>query len=177
MKYIPLSGLAGKGLRAIVDDEDYAELSKRKWYLDRGGYAIAGAREKQAVMHRVVAKTPRGMITDHINHDKLDNRKSNLRICDRATNNQNRAKPGHLSCRTRHTKKGTTLSWTAKFQRNYVTYRTKTFRGKNLAEVALQQLLAGNYKGRITEYNLKTKEGKTYDTTERRTQIRGLKRT
>ena len=39
-------------------------------------------------MHREILNTPKGMHTDHINHDGLDNRKCNLRIC---TNSQNQA--------------------------------------------------------------------------------------
>ena len=37
-------------------------------------------------MHRVVMNTPKGMDTDHINGDKLDNRKCNLRVCTRSQN-------------------------------------------------------------------------------------------
>ena len=42
-------------------------------------------------MHRYIAKTPDGLETDHINGDKLDNRRANLRIC---TGSQNRRNTG-----------------------------------------------------------------------------------
>lgn len=41
-------------------------------------------------MHREIVGTPEGMDTDHINGDKLDNRRSNLRICTHAQNGANR---------------------------------------------------------------------------------------
>lgn len=41
-------------------------------------------------MHRIVAQTPKGKATDHINGDRLDNRKCNLRICTQSENSKNR---------------------------------------------------------------------------------------
>src|SRR5205085_1670250 len=41
-------------------------------------------------LHRFIMNTPKGMYTDHINFNKLDCRKENLRICTYAQNNQNR---------------------------------------------------------------------------------------
>lgn len=44
-------------------------------------------------MHRVIMNPPVGMEVDHINRNKLDNRRSNLRICTHAENLANRIKP------------------------------------------------------------------------------------
>lgn len=40
-------------------------------------------------MHRVILNTPKGMESDHINGDGLDNRRCNLRICTTSQNQQN----------------------------------------------------------------------------------------
>jgi hypothetical protein len=80
---------------ALVDDDDYEYINQWKWHCNTDGYAVRNiwirneANKKVCrgiSMHRTIAKTPKGMETDHINHQILDNRRSNLRIC---TNSQN----------------------------------------------------------------------------------------
>lgn len=86
-KLIPL-GKSGKF--AIVDEEDYEWLSQWKWRLGNG-YAVRSINRKTTGMHRVINQTPEGLETDHINRNKLDNRKSNLRSATRSANSKNRA--------------------------------------------------------------------------------------
>lgn len=92
MREIPLT----KGKVAIVDDEDYVRLAKYKWHLFSRGYAARGIWEngkvKAIYMHREILNVESGFVTDHINGDRLDNRKENLRICSRAENNRNQKK-------------------------------------------------------------------------------------
>lgn len=92
MKEIPVS----RGKFAIVDDDDYERLSKHKWYCNVYGYAlrdITVSRKKSHIwMHRAVIDTPPGMDTDHINGNRLDNRKCNLRACSASENMRNRPK-------------------------------------------------------------------------------------
>lgn len=64
---------------ALVDDKDYFELRNTRWHLSKGGYARCSSNGKKIYMHHHINKTPRGFHTDHINRNKLDNRKSNLR--------------------------------------------------------------------------------------------------
>jgi hypothetical protein len=87
----------GRGT-AIVDDADYAEVSKHKWRLTsvRNGKGYASAFVKigrtSIGMHRMLMKPPAGMVVDHINGNKLDNRRENLRLCTASQNQWNAGK-------------------------------------------------------------------------------------
>lgn len=85
MKEIQLT----QGKCVFVDDEDYEELSIHKWYF-HNGYAVRAFREnkkhKMILMHRIITKTPKGLYTDHIDGNGLNNQRSNLRV---VTNQQN----------------------------------------------------------------------------------------
>lgn len=93
MRKIPLT----QGKVALVDDADHEWLNQWKWTYGRSGYAVRGeyngGNYKTIRMHRVIVSTPFGKFTDHINGDKLNNQRSNLRICDKAQNGYNREKP------------------------------------------------------------------------------------
>ena len=91
MEYIELT----KGKRTIVDDENFEYLNQWKWRISSHGYAIRRGKSrlgepKQIFMHRIINKTPSTLITDHINKNKLDNRKINLRDADMRLNSINR---------------------------------------------------------------------------------------
>jgi hypothetical protein len=80
--------LLSKGDKTIVDDCDYEYLSQWKWYLSNG-YAISNDRKK---MHRIIMKAKEGEIVDHIDRDKLNNSRTNLRIISREGNVHNQKK-------------------------------------------------------------------------------------
>lgn len=79
-----------KGEAIKVDDEDYPALSKRPWHIHTEGYAKTYRRENGKVitiyMHRLLVPTEKGLVVDHINGDKTDNRRANLRVCRIAEN-------------------------------------------------------------------------------------------
>ncbi len=77
---------------AIVDEEDYEWLCQYKWHASKKGrtwYAASQRSKKRLTMHRVILNAPKGLVVDHINHNGLDNRKENLRLCTYAQNSQN----------------------------------------------------------------------------------------
>lgn len=82
---------------ATIDEEDYDLISKIKWhprkdtntfYAHGNDYSVTP--KKTVQMHRVIMNAKPGEIVDHINHDGLDNRKSNLRICNAFGNARNK---------------------------------------------------------------------------------------
>ena len=85
-----------RGKVAIVDDDDFEELSRHKWRY-KYGYAVRNAptstnKYHLILMHREIINTPDGMQTDHVNGDMLDNRRNNLRVCTHAENMRNAKK-------------------------------------------------------------------------------------
>jgi len=105
-----------QGKETLVDDEDYDELMKYKWCADKvreHWYATRGVWDpltkttKKIRMHQIIMKdcyNEHRKYTDHVNHDTLDNRRCNLRVCTNSENMRN--------CRKRHNKSGYVgVSW------------------------------------------------------------------
>jgi hypothetical protein len=102
MKKIELT----QGYSAIVDDVDYERvMAMGSWSVDIHGqkplhmayaatYTKNGGEHSWTTtrMHRVIVQAKRGMDVDHINHDGLDNRRANLRVCSHAENIRNKRK-------------------------------------------------------------------------------------
>lgn len=91
MKTIDISTPRHQKTFAIVDDEDYEDLVRFKWYMGKNGYAARNIpRPARGIeyMHRRIMGSPCGLV-DHANQAKLDNRRSNLRITDRQGNAAN----------------------------------------------------------------------------------------
>lgn len=74
---------------AIVDDEDFAHLSRWSWHRDRSGYARRGGTYRVSMMHRLVSAAEKGVEVDHVNGNPLDNRRENLRFATRGENARN----------------------------------------------------------------------------------------
>lgn len=78
----------------LLDPEDAHLLARGEWYVTSGGYVRRNFSEncerKYELLHRLVVGAKRGEIVDHVNGDKLDNRRGNLRICTHVENTQNR---------------------------------------------------------------------------------------
>lgn len=97
MKEIPLS----RGLVALVDDDDYAELSQRTWNAMEvsPGKVYAGAATRRngkpsyEYMHRALLNAQKGEYVDHVDGNGLNNTRENIRICTHAQNGSNRSGP------------------------------------------------------------------------------------
>ncbi len=74
--------------RSLIDNLDVDTVSKYKWYLNADGYAIGG-KDNRTRLHRFLLKPDRDNDIDHINNNRLDNRRKNLRECTRKENIRN----------------------------------------------------------------------------------------
>ena len=98
MKTVPLHGKVAAGRVTLVDDEDYELVMQYRWNvkeevrngLPHGPYAVTSYRVAGKIhillMHKLITGWPR---TDHVDHDGLNNQRSNLRPATNAQNQQN----------------------------------------------------------------------------------------
>jgi len=81
----------------LIDDEDFDLVNQYQWYIHpRTGYARGRKKNPECKynfisMHRLIMGIwDKKIEIDHKNHNKLDNRKENLRTCNRSQNTSNR---------------------------------------------------------------------------------------
>lgn len=89
MSVVQLRGTAiidAQGVTILVDDDLPSWIYKQVWGMHVSGYA----RSRQGFLHHaIIGKPPQGMVTDHVNRDKQDCRRQNLRHVSRSTNGLN----------------------------------------------------------------------------------------
>lgn len=77
----------------VIDLEDAEKCKNYKWFLSfdeiLNSFYVKTFKYPYS-LHRVIMDCPKGFVVDHINHNTLDNRKVNLRICTHAENMKNR---------------------------------------------------------------------------------------
>ena len=89
--------LKNTGNKTFIDDDDYKLVTSfGNWYENDSGYAVKKTRVHgkniSIRMHSLINDTPKGWHTDHINGNRLDNRKDNLRAATAQLNAWNRHK-------------------------------------------------------------------------------------
>lgn len=105
----------------LLDDDDFEKFSKWSWQVNNSGYVRRTLKRRMfklpqttIYLHRVMMEPPKGMVVDHINGDKLDNRRQNLRVVTQQQNQWNRHKTN------RNNKSGYTgVTW-AKYNKNWL---------------------------------------------------------
>lgn len=78
------------GGHTLVDELDAELVAAHKWYV-WGCYVVATVDCRTVGLHRVIAGTPKGLVTDHINGNTYDNRRANLRHATYGENRKNTA--------------------------------------------------------------------------------------
>lgn len=89
----PLSGTNGG--HTLIDCSDLATVQELNWRLHTNGYASTEVRQdgrrRRLYLHRVLLAAPPGIEVDHANRDRLDNRRSNLRLATRRQQTANQS--------------------------------------------------------------------------------------
>ena len=74
----------------LIDEEDRERLEAMGKWCIHNGYCAKNVKGKYTMMHRIIIECPPGKQIDHINNNKLDNRKCNLRAVTNQENQFNR---------------------------------------------------------------------------------------
>jgi len=126
----------------LVDDDDFDELNFYVWRVS-GGYAYReqwkrNKGTKIMMQKQILGKLGRGMVTDHIDRNPLNNQKANLRICTQSENIFNSPKKksnksGYVGVRLRNDIQ--TPKWEAYIMKNRIKHHLGLF---NLIEEAVE---------------------------------------
>lgn len=76
----------------LIDTEDVARVKRHRWFMHGKGYVQS---QDKGMLHAFIIGAVRGRVTDHINKNRLDNRKSNLRIVTVSENGYNSKLPAN----------------------------------------------------------------------------------
>jgi hypothetical protein len=93
---MPFLLIKSKGItyKCLFDKRDQDTISRFTWSLHSKGYAVTTIKGRPVLMHRLIlgiVDNPQ-IETDHIFHNKLDNRRSMIRTCTRSQNRRNSRK-------------------------------------------------------------------------------------
>lgn len=83
--------VALKKAEILIDEEDFEKIVSYSWWVKPSGYVYTQVKKKTIYLHRFLMGAKAGQELDHINRNKLDNRKANLRFCTRSQNNMNKS--------------------------------------------------------------------------------------
>lgn len=118
----------------LVDNEDYPLISRHRLYVNKKQKSVVigiGAHDI-SLPRLIMAPRFRAKEIDHVNGDRLDNRKSNLRVCTRAQNEINKPITRLNTSGFKGVRKAKN-KWSAHIQKNFKKYYLGTFDTKEEA--------------------------------------------
>jgi len=175
MKEIKIYSLKHGGFKVLVDDEDYEYLNRWQWHISKsktGCYAKryeynADGTKYHVCMHRVIMGIfDPNIEVDHIDHNGLNNQKSNLRNCSGDDNRRNRSKSGKSSTskylgvylRVRKNKDGVYKCWVSRLHKRGIKETVRHYPFTEEGEIAAAKRhdeLAKKYYGEFANLNFK----------------------
>lgn len=140
----------------LLDDVDN-DLLELKWHKHTAGYLQTGGGNNKRYAHRIVLerklgrKLEKGELCDHINRDKVDNRRENLRVADKSLNSVNRNKrsdntSGYIGVTKYQPKSWIDNNWSARYtfrihRKGFKVYYSKMYKSaKEAHEARLEKL-------------------------------------
>lgn len=76
-------------VKILIDDEDEVIATQKPLYVVKNNNHLYVMTYDRKYLHRIITDAKKGQVVDHINHNTLDNRKCNLRICTASENSLN----------------------------------------------------------------------------------------
>jgi len=151
-RLIPLT----RGLFSIVDAKDYPHLSQYTWFAEgteNNYYAVRKENGKSIKMHRQITNAPDHLVVDHIDHNGLNNRNSNLRLATFTQNCQNQRRLSHKTSKYKgvHWNKAN-KKWAAQITSNKKSHHLGYFSNEIDAACAYDQA-ARKYHGDFASLN------------------------
>jgi len=105
--------------RVLVSLTNVEKIESHKWRLHISGYACTNIGTKVVLMHRLILDAPTEMLVDHRNHNSLDNRDDNLRLCTSSQNQMNKClATTNTSGKTGVSYNQRTKKWTAQLRKD-----------------------------------------------------------
>lgn len=112
----------------IVDDDTLEEILNQKWCFLKAGYAVARIKNQFVYLHRIITSAKPGEHVDHVNGDKLDNRRANLRIATHKQNMANRKKQVNNRSGFKGVQRNGKKGWMARLKTGGISYYLGTFK-------------------------------------------------
>ena len=123
----------------LFDPEDLEVVQKYLWAESAHGYAVSTTKP-QVFMHHLVVIGDLKPYVDHINHNKLDNRRRNLRGCTSSQNQMNRQNTINSSSKYKGVSlRGDTGTWRAEIYKNAERYHLGTYKSEDEAALAYNE--------------------------------------
>lgn len=129
-----------KGVEFKVSPEDYERVSALTWYVNSRGYVVRTGRDesgkrRQVPLHRFIVGAKHGdpVLVDHESRDTLDNRRKNLRVCNKAQNGHNQGPQRTNTSGYKGVTRTSSGSWMAQIRCNGKRIHIGSFRSREVA--------------------------------------------